>query len=127
MNKRNGFNKKVLGLITFGFIIVLSLCVNNKAKGADIQTVKLTGAGYQEAENQYIAQVREVLDTNGFCNSGINLDKATTEQGSIVYTLSIRHRRFDKIDADKKSELKENIEKLTLDVRFSKVSVIFIE
>lgn len=124
---RNTFCRFILGIITFAIIIVLSLCFTSKAKGAGIQQTNLTGAAYLEIESQYTSQVREILNSKGFCNAGINLDKVTSEHGSLIYTLSIRHRRFDKMDDSKKADLKECIEGLTLDVRSSKVSVIFIE
>lgn len=120
-------NKKILGLVTFFIIIIVSFCAEIKADGADIYTKNLTGLEYKEAESEYISQVRAFLDENGFCNAGINLDKVTTNQGNLAYTLSIHHRRFAKIDDVKKDELREGIEKLVLDVRSCKVSVMYIE
>lgn len=120
-------NKKILGLITFFIIILICFCTENKADGADKYAKNLTGLEYREAESEYISQVRAVLDENGFCNAGINLDKVTTNQGDLAYTLSIHHRRFAKIDDSKKNEIREDIENLMLDVRFSRVSVVYIE
>lgn len=118
--------KRILGLVTFAVIIVFVFMMNTKAEGSDMHPVSITGVQYQEAENQYIEQVRDMLTENGFCNAGINLEKSTTNQGSLIYTLSIHHRRFEKMTDEQKRELKDSLEEINLDVRFSKVSVLYI-
>lgn len=119
-------NKKILGLVTFVAIVVLGFMMNTKAEGSDMHPASITGVQYQEAESQYIAQVRDMLTENGFCNAGINLEKSTTNQGSLIYTLSIHHKRFDKMTEEQKEELKNSLKEIDLDVKFSRVSVLYI-
>jgi len=119
-------NKKLIGLFVFFVVLFLSFCMEIKAMD-NSHTEKIVGGEYRLAESSYIEDVRDTLETEGFYNAGINLDKATTEDGRMVYTLLIRHRRFDKIDSQQKLDLKEQLEKLTLDVSFSRVSVVFID
>lgn len=119
-------NKKLIGLFVFFVVLFLSFCMEIKAMD-NSHTEKIVGGEYRSAESSYIEDVRDTLETEGFYNAGINLDKATTEDGRMVYTLLIRHRRFDKIDSQQKLDLKEQLEKLTLDVSFSRVSVVFID
>ncbi len=120
-------NKKIIGLFIFFVVLFLSFCMEIKAVENGNCAEKIIGGEYKIAEESYIEEVRNVLDAEGFYNAGINLDKSTTEQGRFMYTLLIRHRRFDKIDAERKLELKEQLEELELGVSFSQVSIVYID
>ena len=81
-----------------------------------------------EAEEEYRAQVRDILDELGYRNAGIMLSVVVEGDGNRDYTLRINHRKLtddSSAGVRKTQELKQRIGALSGILTDSDVEVIF--
>lgn len=98
--------KKGFVLITLILILVTAFCTTGTVMGMEKDKLSVDETFFEEMERDYVYKVRQYLDAEGYCNSGVVLTKVTFEDGSREYTLNIHHRRFDKLEKNKQDELK---------------------
>lgn len=98
--------KKGFVLITLILILVTAFCTTGTVMGMEKDKLSVDETFFEEMERDYVYKVRQYLDAEGYCNSGVVLTKVMFEDGSREYTLNIHHRRFDKLEKNKQDELK---------------------
>lgn len=102
-------DKKTFIIITLGLIIALSLSVKIKADGAARRMDDICSDYYKVIEKEYVAGVRQKLDDRGFEYAGITMTKVVDIDGVFQYTVSIHHRRIDKMNAYERQQLSDII------------------
>lgn len=91
--------------VTLILLVTFFLAAGIRANGRSNRIPDITGEYYRQIENEYLADVRQILTENGFSNAGLSLTKQVNEEGGLDYTLSVHHRRIDKMDETKRAEL----------------------
>ena len=91
--------------VTLILLVTFFLAAGIRANGRSNRIPDITGEYYSQIENEYLADVRQILTENGFSNAGLSLTKQVNEEGGLDYTLSVHHRRIDKMDETKRAEL----------------------
>ena len=79
---------------------------------------------YELLEEEYLDQVREVLQQEGYSNCGLTLTFTRDAEGSRDYDLAVYHRRFEKLDNSAKNEILNKLEEITF---VEKVEPAFLE
>ena len=91
--------------VTLILLVTFFLTAGIRANGRSNRIPDITGEYYRQIENEYLDDVRQILTENGFSNAGLSLTKQVNEDGGLDYTLSVHHRRIDKMDETKRAEL----------------------
>lgn len=106
--------KKRFGLITILLVLVTVFCTTGTVMGMEKGNVKVDEKFYKQMEQDYVRQVREFLDDEGYSNSGVALTKVFYEDGNREYTLNIHHKRIDKLTGVEKEQLKQELMKFAI-------------
>ncbi len=61
---------------------------------------------YRELETEMVKDVRQMLNSKGYDNSGISLTRVVNEDGSREYTLTIHHKKITQLSEEGKADLK---------------------
>ncbi len=84
-------------VIAFG----ISGTVIGQSKGCDRDRERY----YRTAEQEYVQEIRNLLEEKGYCNSGITMNRVIEEDGTREYTITIHHRRIDRLCDEQKDAL----------------------
>ena len=99
MKKNRGF------LMILILLTVLTGCsVNGIAQNVPRRTVQ-EDPRYAALEDSYLEQVRGILKDAGLKDAGVMLTHVTEEDGSRVYTLSVHHRGFSRLEEAERERL----------------------
>ncbi len=98
--------KKGFILITLLLILVTAFCTTGTVMGMEKDKLSVDETFFSEMEDDYVNRVRQYLDAEGYCNSGVALTKVLLEDGCREYTLNVHHRRFNKLEQTEREELK---------------------
>lgn len=120
-------DRRFLAVITLCLIVILGCSMGIKAKGQAAGVPDITNEYYREIEKAYTEQVRERLNENGFYNAGVTLTKVVDEKGTFDYTLSVHHRRIDRMNEYQREQISAIIISDGVAIDDSTVSVRYIE
>ncbi len=113
----------VLGMFTVVLVIIASLLFGMKAYG---KSVEATMQAQREAmEREYLAEIKAVLQENGFQNSGVNMTKESDEDGRWKYDVVIYNPSFEWMNPDKEEEI-ENMLAEWREEEFGKISLTLL-
>lgn len=101
--------KKRFGFITILLILLITFCTTGTVMGMEKGNVKVDEKFYKQMEQDYVRQVREYLNDEGYDNSGVALTKVFFEDGSREYTLNIHHKRIEKLNRMQQEQLKQQL------------------
>ena len=105
------------------------LATGIKANGRSNRVPDITGEYYRQIESEYLSDVRDKLTDSGFSNAGLSLTKQVDDNGAFDYTLSVHHRRIDKMDEAERAKLTDMITEndIVIDGRKTSMAVRYIE
>ena len=107
-------DKKTCFTVSAMMIIAITLIAGIRAAGRPARIPDITNDYYTSIEREYISHV-------------ISMTKVVNEAGGFDYTISIHHRRIDKIDLQRRSELSALLTNESIPVTDSSVFVKYIE
>lgn len=81
---------------------------------------------YCTARQEYMKEIRDYLEKKGYADSGITMNYVTDENGSIEYTVTIHHRKIDKLDEEEKTHLAEECKELKACAQPGFFSIVFL-
>ena len=122
-------DKKTFVTLTLILTFTFTLAAYIRADGRSNRIPDITGEYYRQIEKDYVADIREKLDDNGFSNAGISLTKQVNERGDFDYTLCVHHRYIDRMQQSERDELSDMLTDHGIDIegRHTTVAVRFIE
>lgn len=88
-------------------ILVFALLVGNKVYAESVEAARTEQR--EVLESTYLTTMRGVLEESGFYNSGVNMTKATNEEGEWEYTVIIYNRSFEWMEDLAREELEEEL------------------
>ncbi|MGN0386096.1 MAG: hypothetical protein ACI4EX_09450 [Lachnospiraceae bacterium] len=104
MKKNVGF-----GIITVILVLISFLCIGGAVSGQSTEKMRTKEQFYVDLENQYISEIRDMLNEEGYVNCGIMLTRTVLEDGSREYHMNIHHKRLAKLTETESSTLKDMI------------------
>lgn len=117
--------KKITGMavLTFLLIFITAFCISGTVHSQD-KNDSVTGGPYDRTVRQeYLQTIRTFLEEKGYGNSGVTMNYVINEDGSIEYTVTIHHRKIDKLDDEGKNLLAEECKALAVP---SDLSIVFL-
>ena len=91
-------------------IIIFALPVGRKVHAQNAE--EAVREQREAMESLYITSVKEELAEAGFVNSGVNMTKATGENGEWEYTVVIYHRSFEWMEEEAKRNMQNELEEM---------------
>lgn len=88
-------------------IIVFALLAGRKIYGESIEQARMEHR--ETLESTYISGVKAMLTESGFSNSGVNMTKATNEDGEWEYTVTIYNRSFEWMEDEAREEMQNEL------------------
>lgn len=111
MERKNAGNQEqgvVFGVGSFIFIIcaamVIAFCITGTVISQSEDGANETEAYYQELEEAYIQEIKQILYEEGFYNSGVML-LSIEENASRSYLVKIHHRRIGEAEGYRQERL----------------------
>ncbi|MCR4787352.1 MAG: hypothetical protein K5888_02080 [Lachnospiraceae bacterium] len=116
--------------LTVIFIVLIAFLIKGTVYSmeSDASSCRILDGYTREAENEYSAGVRRILDEEGYRNAGIMLSVIVPSCGSREYSLNINHRKFaeeSEKSLTKKEEVKQKIEALKMPTDNASVNISF--
>lgn len=99
-NTTAGIMTALLALTT-AFSILGVVHSRNKESSTDMEQY------YYAARQEYMQEIRDYLEEKGYADSGITMNYVTDGDGNVEYTVTIHHRKIDKLDEEEKTHLAE--------------------
>ncbi len=91
-------------------IILFALLVGRKVYAQNVE--EAARVQRETVESLYITSIKDELEDVGFTNSGVNMTKATNENGEWEYTVVIFHRSFEWMEEGAKEDLENRMEEM---------------
>lgn len=115
--------------VTLLLLMTFFLATGIKANGRSNRVPDITGEYYRQIESEYLSDVRDKLTDSGFSNAGLSLTKQVDDNGAFDYTLSVHHRRIEKMDVAERAKLTDMITEndIVIDGRKTSMAVRYIE
>lgn len=76
---------------------------------------------YREKEEQFVRNARKYLNAQGYQNSGVMLTRVVETDGSRVYTVTLHHSDFDRLEEEEREALVRELSGL----EFADENVVF--
>ena len=96
-------------MITLMVIGILFSVATMTVNGQGEHDIAMERAYYDELEDAYTLQLKEVLLVKGYVNAGITITKVYGEGGSREYTVQIHHRMIDGLSDNEKVLLQNEL------------------
>ncbi len=81
---------------------------------------------YHTARQEYIQEIKNYLEEKGYADSGITMNYVTDGDGNVEYTVTIHHRKIDKLNEEEKTHLAEECKELKTCAEPYFFSVVFL-
>lgn len=100
MMKRAGF-LMTAGILLLTITVLIAAIARLQSNGRK----RTEEAYYVELEREYVKEMKELLNTAGFQNSGVMLTRTVYEDSRREYRIVIHNGRFDSLSAAEKEDL----------------------
>ena len=105
------------GLLVMVMVSFSTLTVMGKQK----KDAQINDAYHAGLKKEYVGMLREKMDELGYKNAGITMCETVDENGERTYTVSIHHKRIDKMDASAQADFLEELQTVSLGDKECKV------
>lgn len=92
-------------LLTAALILVTGLSVGGTAMCMPKSSVTVKEQYYEQMEEEYIEEVRAILENAGLTHAGIMLTHVREEDGTRTYTLFVHHRNYFYLNLEERDSL----------------------
>lgn len=110
----------VKNMVFIATTIVLILCsaffITKTVCGQVDEDVIASEKYYRVQEQEYVREIRSYLNEQGFENSGVTLTRIVDEQGNREYQITLHHEYLEKMPAEEREDIFEEIKALAFEV-----------
>lgn len=82
-------------------VLFLSMAVHSQSE----KSMKEQKEYYKALEQEYVGELRNLLEEQGYSNSGITMNRVIEEDGTMRYIVTIHHGRIKHLNDKEKAEL----------------------
>lgn len=97
---------------TIVLVIVIVFCVAGTVKGKNNAEERVEKHYLASVEKEYRQEVKEILQKEGYKQSGITMTRVIQENGNIDYTVKIHHKKLGKLSKLQKEELQKELNRI---------------
>lgn len=94
-------------LFTVMMIVIIAFCVTETVISQSNEARCMEEKYYDELEADYLAEIKLILTSEGYRNSGVTMTRVTEADGMRSYTVNIHHKLIDKLSTDEQEQLEE--------------------
>lgn len=92
-------------IVSIALILIIAFCFSGTVISQDRNPNRSEEKYYREMESAYEQEIRSLLASKGYENSGVTITYVTDEDGMRTYTVTMHHGRIDILSADEKQAL----------------------
>lgn len=108
---RKSWTDRILwGLAAIVLAMIAAMCVTSSIKSQAADTQKAQEAYYEQLEREYINQVWQYLEEQGYRNSGVMLNRVVDSDGQRSYKVLVHHGALDRLQEEAQAEVLGRIE-----------------
>lgn len=108
---RKSWTDRILwGLVAIVLAMIVAMCITSSIKSQAADTQKAQEAYYEQLEREYINQVWQYLEEQGYRNSGVMLNRVVDSDGQRSYKVLIHHGALDRLEEEAQTEVLSQIE-----------------
>ncbi|MBQ9142631.1 MAG: hypothetical protein IJX63_12740 [Lachnospiraceae bacterium] len=106
-------------MVVFTVLLVLGLAmfVSGTVLSQSEEKLAIDEAGLRVLEREYVQEIREYLDSQGFQDSGVTLTWVMKEDGTRSYEVALYHKNMNKLSDEAREELYRMVEALAFEVK----------
>lgn len=93
-------------------IFIIFFCSTETVISQNRTDARRTSQYYTAMEEEYKANISQMLNEKGFVNSGVNIRWISDGDGTRTYTVIIHHRRINTLDDNDKDKLLHELSEL---------------
>jgi len=109
--------QRFLFLLTVAILsVVTALCIKQTVLAKSSVTVHTQTESHHAAEDDYVRQIRQLLDEKLLIHSGVTMTKISFGDGHVEYTVKIHNNRIDRLSSKQQKELLEELGRLYFDL-----------
>ncbi len=109
LNERKA-NKNILFIMTtLLLVMIITLSVKETVLSQNKNTAPIDAKHNRMIENEYIAEIRALLEEKGYGNCGITMTKVMKPDAPKEYTVLIHHWKINDLEGTEKAELKNEL------------------
>lgn len=98
---------------TLWLVIILALCSAKVVSSREKLAQQELDRYFCQMEKETVKEVRNILGSQGYINSGVTLTRITEAEGQVEYVLNIHHERLYQIDDEERQELVEKLDDIS--------------
>ncbi|MBQ7776618.1 MAG: hypothetical protein IJ379_11930 [Lachnospiraceae bacterium] len=106
----------VFVLITVLLVLGLALFVSETVMSQTEGNISVDEKHIRMLEQEYVGEIRDYLEEQGFANSGVTLTKVSEADGTTNYKVLLHHKGIDKLSQNEHMELFAAVEALAFQV-----------
>jgi len=96
-------------IVTLLLILVSTFFITGTVQSQSAKNINETEKYFRELEKEYVRDIRNYLNAQGYENSGVTLTRTVDEQGSREYQITLHHKYLEKLSAPEKESIFETI------------------
>lgn len=106
----------VFVLCTIALVLCLAFFISGTVQSQKDGGVTVDEDAYQVLEEQYVEEIRDYLEEQGFRNSGVTLTRTVEKDGERVYEVALHHKNLYKLSDKEQEALFQIIEEKSFNV-----------
>lgn len=95
------------GIFTLLLLLLCIFCISGTVISQEKGKSKVEEKYYHQMEQAYVKEIRAFLNERGYKNSGVSMTYILEEDGSRDYTVTIHHKRIEKLGEEGREKLLE--------------------
>lgn len=100
-------------VMTLALVLTAALLVTFTAHSKERMDEKEEERYYRGLEREFVSDVGEFLNGIGCVNSGVTLTRVVDREGNRAYTVTVHHRKIDRMEQVEREELAGQMEALS--------------
>lgn len=92
-------------LFSVVLVLVIAFCITETVISQSNEARCIEEKYYDEMENAYLTELKQLLTEEGYRNSGVTLTRVIDEAGVRSYTVSIHHKLICKMSSGEQEQL----------------------
>lgn len=107
MNRKN----MVFVVTTIALIMVILFCTSQTVMSQEKADMRSQKQYYAAMEQEYLAELKQLLADSGYNNSGVTIRWVSDETGNRNYTVMIHHKKISHLSIQEQEVLQEELMK----------------
>lgn len=100
-------------LLSAVLVLIIAFCITETVISQSNEARCIEEKYYDEMEDAYLAELKQLLTDKGYRNSGVTMTRVTDEVGARSYTVNIHHKLISKLSLEEKELLAERLGEIT--------------